>query len=75
MGEAGVGFPGKHVQVDGVRMGVVVRGSTKLYFFILVYFMSDTEPFRDLKWDAVVRREWPGLRFNSFLLVAVCRGS
>ena len=37
--------------------------------------MSDTEPFRDLKWDAVVRREWPDLRFNSFLLVAACRGS
>ena len=30
-----MGFPGKQVQVDGVRMGVVVRGSTKLYFFIL----------------------------------------
>lgn len=71
-----MGFPGKQVQVDGVRMGVVVRGSAKLYFFYLgLYFMSDTEPFRDLKWDAVVRREWPDLRFNSFLLVAAYRGS
>ena len=33
MGEAGVGFPGKQVQVGGVRTGVVVRRSTKLYFF------------------------------------------
>ena len=62
MGEAGVGFPGKQVQVGGVRTGVVVRRSTKLYFFFFfkyigLYFMRDMEPFRDLKWDAGVRRK------------------
>lgn len=58
-GEAGVGFPGKQVQVGGVRTGMVVRGSTKLYFLKILglYFMRDMEPFRDLKWDAGVRRE------------------
>ena len=60
MGEAGVGFPGKQVQVGGVRTGVVVRGSSKLYFFFFfigLYFMREMEPFRDLKWDAGVRRK------------------
>lgn len=40
MGEAGVGFPGKQVQVGGVRMGVVVRGSTKLYFFFFLIYWA-----------------------------------
>lgn len=54
-----MGFPGKQVQVGGVRTGMVVRGSTKLYFLKILglYFMRDMEPFRDLKWDAGVRRE------------------
>lgn len=55
-----MGFPEKQVQVGGVRTGVVVRGSTKLYFFFFfigLYFMREMEPFRDLKWDAGVRRK------------------